>query len=107
MRVKTLLYETINIFATLQVYFFALLIVSLLGLLNAGLPPPRHQLRVKRQGNHKKYHMCASKSIILKHQDAPNGCDPNTGIGGFLLFPALKAWCEEQGATEFGVYGRK
>jgi len=25
----------------------------------------------------------------------------------FLLFPALKAWCEEQGVAEFGVYGRK
>ena len=40
-------------------------------------------------------------------KDVPNGCDPATGIGGFLLFPALKTWCEEQGATEFGVYGRK
>ena len=39
--------------------------------------------------------------------DVPNGCDPATAIGGFLLFPALRAWCEEQGATEFGVYGRK
>ena len=39
--------------------------------------------------------------------DAPNGCDPATAIGGFLLFPALKAWCEGQGITEFGVYGKK
>jgi len=46
-------------------------------------------------------------NIRVRRQDVPNGCDPATGIGGFLLFPALKTWCEEQGATEFGVYGRR
>ena len=45
-------YQTIKHSAILQVLFIALFIVSLLGLLNAGLAPlPRHQQRVKRQGN--------------------------------------------------------
>ena len=45
-------------------------------------------------------------SSRVKRQDAPNGCDPATGVGGFLIFPLLRAWCEEQGATDFGVYGK-
>ena len=49
----------------------------------------------------------AESSYRVKRQDIPNGCDPNTGVGGFLIFPLLRAWCEEQGVTDFGVYGRR
>jgi|ERR1712142_535940 len=42
----------------------------------------------------------------VRRQDIPNGCDPATEVGGFLIFPLLRAWCEEQGVTDFGVYGR-
>ena len=35
----------------------------------------------------------------------PNGCDPESPIGAFLLFRGVKVWCGEQGITEFGPYG--
>ena len=63
-------------------------VVALLVSLAAGLPAGLD--RVRRQDE----------------EAGPNGCDPATGIGGFLLFPALRAWCEEQGVAEFGVFGR-
>ena len=38
-------------------------------------------------------------------EELPNGCDPNTNIGGFLVFKGVKIWCGEQGITDFGPYG--
>ena len=38
-------------------------------------------------------------------EELPNGCDPNTEIGAFLLFKGVKTWCGEQGITDFGPYG--
>merc|ERR1719285_702003 len=38
-------------------------------------------------------------------EELPNGCDPNTNIGGFLVFNGVKIWCGEQGITDFGPYG--
>merc|ERR1712115_178879 len=35
----------------------------------------------------------------------PNGCDPNTNIGGFLVFKGVKIWCGTKGVTDFGPYG--
>merc|ERR1712127_947981 len=38
-------------------------------------------------------------------EELPNGCDPATNIGGFLVFNGVKVWCGEQGITDFGPYG--
>merc|ERR1719336_2555363 len=38
-------------------------------------------------------------------EELPNGCDPNTNIGGFLVFKGVKIWCGEQGITDFGPCG--
>merc|ERR1712127_890283 len=38
-------------------------------------------------------------------EELPNGCDPATNIGGFLVFNSVKVWCGEQGVTDFGPYG--
>ena len=38
-------------------------------------------------------------------EELPNGCDPTTNIGGFLVFKGVKVWCGEQGVTDFGPYG--
>ena len=38
-------------------------------------------------------------------KELPNGCDPTTNIGGFLVFKGVKVWCGEQGVTDFGPYG--
>merc|ERR1712127_18178 len=38
-------------------------------------------------------------------EELPNGCDPATNIGGFLVFNGVKVWCGEQGVTDFGPYG--
>ena len=38
-------------------------------------------------------------------EELPNGCDPTTNIGGFLVFNGVKVWCGEQGVTDFGPYG--
>merc|ERR1711962_904384 len=35
----------------------------------------------------------------------PNGCDPNTNIGGFLVFKGVKIWRGTKGVTDFGPYG--
>ena len=63
-------------------------------------PGPRDKLKVKANIIPKRNKLCLDSEV-------PNGCDPNTAIGGFLLFPALRAWCEENGATEFGAFGKK
>ena len=38
--------------------------------------------------------------------DVPNGCHPNTAIGGFLLFAKFRAICAEKGFPEAGAYGK-
>ena len=38
--------------------------------------------------------------------DILNGCDPNTAIGGFLLFPLFRAICAERGFEDAGAYGK-
>ena len=89
----------------IQAHLFIVLAASLFALLNAAVaPPPQH--RVRRQGTDA-HDYDDDNDDDDDLDDVPNGCAPATGIGGFLLFPLLKAWCEEQGATEFGVYGRK
>merc|ERR1711892_201470 len=35
----------------------------------------------------------------------PNGCDPKSPIGAFLLFRGVKVWCGSQGVNDFGPYG--
>merc|ERR1711892_664779 len=35
----------------------------------------------------------------------PNGCDPKSPIGAFLLFKGVKVWCGNQGFNDFGPYG--
>merc|ERR1712106_978929 len=35
----------------------------------------------------------------------PNGCDPKSPIGAFLLFKGVKVWCGSQGVNDFGPYG--
>ena len=35
-----------------------------------------------------------------------NGCDPNTAIGGFLLFEKFRAICAEKGFEDVGAYGK-
>merc|ERR1711935_726816 len=35
----------------------------------------------------------------------PNGCDPESPTGAFLLFRGVKVWCGNQGVDDFGPYG--
>merc|ERR1712130_1021176 len=51
----------------------------------------------------------AAKALRVKRQDGGeilNGCDPNTAIGGFLLFPLFRAICAERGFEDVGAYGK-
>ena len=47
-------------------------------------------------------------TIILRQDGGEilNGCDPNTAIGGFLLFPLFRAICAERGFEDVGAYGK-
>ena len=47
-------------------------------------------------------------TIILRQDGGEilNGCDPNTAIGGFLLFPLFRAICAERGFEDAGAYGK-
>ena len=48
-------------------------------------------------------------SLMVPRQeggDILNGCDPNTAIGGFLLFPLFRAICAERGFEDAGAYGK-
>jgi len=51
----------------------------------------------------------AAQALRVKRQDGGdilNGCDPNTAIGGFLLFPLFRAICAERGFEDHGAYGK-
>merc|ERR1712203_80454 len=52
----------------------------------------------------------AAKAPRVKRQDGGeilNGCDPNTAIGGFLLFPLFRAICLREASKMPGPMGNK
>ena len=70
------------------------------------LRPTGQRFLRQRQGRQEEIDEADLDEVAMDEAAAlPNGCDPESPIGAFLLFRGVKVWCGGQGVTDFGPYG--